>query len=125
MAFLVRLKLRARDKRYFGRMRCLLRRRNLHRIVTKIEVASLYFQVSLTPTTVFDVIKKVRNITSKSSKLVQKDLSITVNILDKVVKTNVTSPDVGDHMLGTLSHVMDAKPEALQNIQQENNRSAR
>ena len=96
-----------------------------HGIVTKIEVATLYFQVSVTPTTVFDVIKEVRNITSKSSKLVQKDLSITVNILDKVVKTNVTSPDVGDHMLGTLSHVMDAKPEPLQNIQQENNRSAR
>lgn len=69
--------------------------------------------------------KEVRNVTSKSSKLVQKDLSITVNILDKVVKTNVTSPDVGDHMLHTLSHVMDAKPEALQNIKQENDRSAR
>lgn len=69
--------------------------------------------------------KEVRNVTSKSSKLVQKDLSITVNILDKVVKTNVTSPDVGDHMLNTLSHVMDAKPEALQNIKQENDRSAR
>lgn len=96
-----------------------------HCIGTKIEVATLYFQVSVTPTTVIDVIKEVRNITSKSSKLVQKDLSITVNILDKVVKTNVTSPDVGDHMLGTLSHVMDAKPEALQNIQQENNRPVR
>jgi len=96
-----------------------------HRIVTKIELASLYFQVSVTPTNVIDVIKEVRNITSKTSKLVQKDLSITGNILDKVVKTNVTSPDVGDHMLGTLSHVMDAKPEALQNKQQENNRSAR
>lgn len=107
-------------------MRCLLRRRYLqHRTVTKIEVAALYFQVSVTPTTVFDVIKEVRNITSKSSKLVEKDLSITVNILEKVVKTNVTSSNVGDHMLGTLSHVMDAKPEALQNIQQENNRSAR
>lgn len=96
-----------------------------HCIGTKIEVATLYLQVSVTPTTVIDVIKEVRNITSKSSKLVQKDLSITVNILDKVVKTNVTSPDVGDHMLGTLSHVMDAKPEALHNIQQENNRPVR
>lgn len=110
------------DEQYVA---CSVFREKKHRIVTKIEVATLYFQVSVTPTNVIDVMKEVRNITSKSSKLVQKDLSITVNILDKVVKTNVTSPDVGDHMLSTLSHVMDAKPEALQNIQQENNRSAR
>ena len=68
--------------------------------------------------------KEVRNITSKPYQLLQKDLSITANILINVVKTNATSADVGDHVLDTISHVMDARPEVLEDIQQRNNRSA-
>lgn len=68
--------------------------------------------------------KEIRNITSKPSELVRSDLSYTANILAKVVKTNVTSADVGDHVLDTISHVMDAEPEVLQDIQQKNNKSA-
>ena len=71
------------------------------------------------------VMKEVRNITSKPSKLLQKDLTITANILDNVVKTNVTSADVGDQMLYTLTHVMKAKPEVLDDAQKKNNRSAK
>lgn len=78
----------------------------------------------MTHTNALKVMKEVRNITSKPSKLLQKDLSITANILDNVVKTNVTSADVGDHLLYTISHVMDANLEVLEDTQRKNNRSA-
>ena len=68
---------------------------------------------------------EVRNITSKPSKLLQKDLSVTAKILDNVVKTNVTSVDVGDQVLHTISHVMDANPKVLEDAQRKNNKSAR
>lgn len=69
--------------------------------------------------------KEVKNITSKSSELLEKDISITANILNNVVKTNTTSADVGDHVLDTISHVMDAKTDVLQKTQKKYNTSAK
>ena len=69
--------------------------------------------------------KEVKNITSKSSELQEKDISITAHILQKVVKTNSTSSDVGDHVLDTISHVMDAKTDVLQKTQKQYNTSAK
>lgn len=69
--------------------------------------------------------KEVNNITSKSSQLMEKDISITANILDNVVKTNTTSADVGDHVLDTISHVMDAKTDVLQKTRQNYNTSGK
>ena len=71
------------------------------------------------------VMVEVRNITSKSSKLVEKDIAITANILNKVVKTNRTSSDVGDQVLHTISHVMDAKGEILKKTQRKYNTTAK
>ena len=80
-------------------------------------------QVPVTNKNAHVVTKEVRNITSKPSKLSQEDLSITAKILGSVVKTNVTSVDVGDNMLHTISHVMDANSEVLS--ERGNNKSAR
>ena len=69
--------------------------------------------------------KEVKNITAKSSDLQEKDISITANILQNVVKTNRTSSDVGDHVLDTISHVMDAKTDVLQKTRYKYNTSAK
>ena len=83
------------------------------------------FQVIVTDQNAGQVAKDVGNITSHSSKLEEKDISITANILAKVVKTNETSAQVGDHVLNTLNHVMDAKTEVLHKTQQKYNTSGK
>lgn len=69
--------------------------------------------------------KEVKNITTKSSDLQEKDISITANILQNVVKTNMTSSEVGDHVLDTISHVMDVETDVLQKTRYEFNTSAK
>lgn len=82
-------------------------------------------KIPVTSSNALKVVTEVRNITSKPSKLLHKDLSVTAKILDNVVKTNVTSVDVGDQVLHTISHVMDANPKVLEDAQRKNNKSAR
>ena len=82
-------------------------------------------QVTVTDNNVGEVAKNVSNIASESSKLVEADISIAANILEKVVKTNETSALVGDHVLDTLSHVMDVKTEVLHNSQEKYNSSGK
>ena len=83
------------------------------------------FQVQVTDTNALKVMKEVKNITAKSSELQEQDISITATILHNVVKTNMTSSDVGDHVLDTISHVMDAKTDVLQKTLQKYNTSAK
>ncbi|KAL9950767.1 hypothetical protein ACROYT_G043325 [Oculina patagonica] len=82
-------------------------------------------KVPVTDNNALKVMKEVKNITSKSSELLEKDISLTANILKKIVKTNATSADVGDHVLDTISHVMDAKTDVLQKTQKKYNTSAK
>lgn len=69
--------------------------------------------------------EEVKNLTASSSVLVPKDIALTANILKKVVRSNATSHKVGNHLIETVSHVMDVNDKVLQKTQEKYNSSAK
>ena len=72
-----------------------------------------------------EVSEEVKNLTAVSSVLIPKDIALTANILKKVVRSNTTSRSVGNHLIKTVSHVMDVNNEVLHKTQEKYNSSAK
>ena len=84
-----------------------------------------FYQVKITDANVAEVSEEVKNLTATSSVLVAKDIALTANILKKVVKSNTTSHHVGNHLIETVSHVMDVNDDVLRKTQEKYNSSAK
>ena len=67
----------------------------------------------------------VQNLTKpKDDKLIEEDVHMTASILTKVVSTNISSQEVGNSLLKTISNVMDLNTETLYKTQVKYNTSA-
>jgi len=79
----------------------------------------------ITNSNVVNVTEKVEQLTNQSSMLDSKDISITADILEQVVKVNGTTAEIGDALVKTVSNVLNANSSVLEESHQLNNTGIR
>eukprot|EP00794_Sanderia_malayensis_P007942 gene7942-8797_t len=82
-------------------------------------------QAGVTNKNALNVTIKVEQLTNKSKCLDTKDISLTADILEDIVKTNGTDRKIGESLVRTVSNILNANQTVLEQSYKENNTGVR